>query len=96
MLTKCTFFVIGNESETKLVVSLVVIGLLLGTLFIIDLVLMCSKKGLMYSLAMKCSEKNGNQEFISKSSFITYSPIFCVSQLDSWSTRHWLIPCAAG
>ena len=47
-------------------VSLVVIGLLLGTLFIIDLVLMCSRKGFMYGLVTKCSERKGNKDCISK------------------------------
>ncbi|CAB3989536.1 Hypothetical predicted protein [Paramuricea clavata] len=53
----------SSESETKLVVPLVVISLLLGTLFVIDLVLMGSKKGFMYGLKTKCSKK-GDREFI--------------------------------
>mgnify|MGYP002803371081 CR=1 FL=1 len=56
----------SDESQTKLVVSLVVIGLLLGTLFIIDLVLLCSNKGFMYAVKTKCSEKKGKDEFINQ------------------------------
>ena len=56
----------ANESQTKLVVSLVVIALLLGTLFIIDSVLLFSKKGFMYGLVTKCKEKKTKEDFISK------------------------------
>lgn len=60
-LTGFTFRMFADsESKTKLVVPLVAIGLLLGTLFIIDLVLMCSKKGFMYGLMTKCSEGKGD------------------------------------
>lgn len=55
-----------NGSETKLVAALVVIGFLLGTLFVIDLVLMCSKKGFIYGLFTKCSEKNNTSPIASK------------------------------
>ena len=66
-ITQFVLFITGSESETKLVVSLVVIGLLLGTLFVIDLVLLGSKKGFMYGLGTKCSEKKvDDTEFISK------------------------------
>lgn len=49
----------------KLVVALVVIGLSLGILIIIDLILMCSKKGFIYGLIKKCNE-NDSHEFGSK------------------------------
>jgi uncharacterized membrane protein YobD (UPF0266 family) len=59
----------ANESQPKLVVSLVVIALLLGTLFIIDSVLLFSRKGFMYGmyrLVTKCKEKKTKEDFISK------------------------------